>query len=44
MENYDIKKARRDLYAPKHGVFVVVEVPELWYLQIDGHGDPNTSK
>jgi hypothetical protein len=43
MQNYDVKKERKDLYAPKVGHFQVVEVPPLMYLQIDGHGDPNTS-
>jgi hypothetical protein len=28
------------LYAPKPGDFHVVEVPELPFLMIDGHGDP----
>ncbi|MGO1545530.1 MAG: GyrI-like domain-containing protein [Gulosibacter sp.] len=44
MEHYDIKKARRELYAPKHGVFTLVDVPELWFLKVDGHGDPNTAQ
>ncbi len=44
MSNYDIKKAYPNLYAPKPGNFHIVEVPELLFLQIDGHGDPNTSR
>jgi hypothetical protein len=43
MDSYDIKKALPTLYAPKHGDFHVVEVPELSFLMIDGHGDPNVS-
>ncbi len=43
LENYDIKKARRVLYAPTSRDFHVVDVPRLLFLQIDGHGDPNTS-
>ena len=43
MQYYDIKKAHRELYVPKAGEFIVVEVPTFWYLKIDGHGDPNTS-
>lgn len=43
MDKYDIKKARRELYAPSAKDFVVVDVPELRYLAVDGHGDPNTS-
>jgi hypothetical protein len=43
MDTYDIKKAFPTLYAPKPGDFHVVEVPELSFLMIDGHGDPNVS-
>lgn len=32
-----------DAYRATKGVFRVLEVPELRYLMIDGHGDPNTS-
>ncbi|WP_335987942.1 GyrI-like domain-containing protein [Glycomyces sp. MUSA5-2] len=41
MEKYDVKQARKDLYAPSAKDFAVVEVPELRYLAVDGHGDPN---
>lgn len=43
VDNYDIKKAHRDLYAPTLRDFHVVDVPELLFLQVDGHGDPNTA-
>ncbi len=43
MDNYDIKKERRDLYAARSGRFDVVDVPPLSFLMADGHGDPNTS-
>ena len=43
MQTYDIKKERKDLYAPKRGDFEIVDVPEMGFLMIDGHGDPNTS-
>lgn len=43
MQTYDIKKERRSLYAPKPGGFQIVDVPEMAFLMIDGHGDPNTS-
>ena len=43
VEKYDIKVARKALYRPSSKDFSVVEVPELHYLAIDGHGDPNTS-
>ena len=39
----DIKRDRRDLYAPRAGRFHVVDVPELPFLMVDGTGDPNTS-
>ncbi len=40
---YDIKKDHAALYAPRAGGFHVVQVPELVFLMVDGHGDPNTS-
>ncbi|SOD97665.1 GyrI-like domain-containing protein [Blastococcus haudaquaticus] len=43
MQTYDVKKERRDLYAPRRGVIELVDVPEMGFLMIDGHGDPNTS-
>ncbi|MCC3761620.1 GyrI-like domain-containing protein [Glycomyces sp. TRM65418] len=43
MPKYDVKKAHKELYAPSAKAFTVVEVPELHYIAIDGHGDPNTS-
>ena len=42
MQTYDIKKERRDLYAPQTS-FGIVEVPPLEFLAVDGHGDPNTA-
>ncbi|MDO5736753.1 MAG: GyrI-like domain-containing protein, partial [Propionibacteriaceae bacterium] len=42
MDSYDIKKAYPTLYAPKPREWHVVEVPELLFLMVDGHGDPNT--
>lgn len=44
MPTYDIKTDRRDLYAPKSADFVMVEVPPLNFLMVDGHGDPNTAQ
>ena len=40
---YDLKKDRKDLYAPGSHDVVRVTVPPLTYLAIDGHGDPNTA-
>ena len=44
MNNFEFKKEYPQLYAPKQGDFHVVEVPELLFLQVDGHGDPNTAQ
>ncbi|SCE92986.1 GyrI-like domain-containing protein [Micromonospora mirobrigensis] len=38
----DFRKAL-DAYQAQQGRFRVVDVPDLTYLMIDGHGDPNTS-
>jgi hypothetical protein len=38
----DFKK-ELDAYRAKAGQFRIVDVPDLQYLMIDGHGDPNTS-
>src|SRR5690606_36501149 len=32
-----------DGYQARRGEFRVLEVPELRYLMVDGHGDPNTA-
>jgi len=38
----DFKKSL-DAYQGIRGRFRIVEIPDLHYLMIDGHGDPNTS-
>jgi hypothetical protein len=38
----DFKKALETYQAPR-GRFRIVHVPDMRYLMIDGHGDPNTS-
>lgn len=43
MIKHDFKK-EFDSYTAKHHEFLVVTVPEMQYLMIDGHGDPNTSQ
>lgn len=40
---YDLKRANPALYRPRPGDFHRVEVPELAFLAVDGHGDPNVS-
>jgi hypothetical protein len=39
----DLKKEMKHLYRPSKAKFTVVDVPEMDFLMIDGHGDPNTS-
>ena len=41
-DKIDVKKTL-DTYRAKAGEFRIVEVPDLQYLMVDGHGDPNTS-
>ena len=41
-DKLDLKKSL-DAYQAKKGQFRIVEVPDLQYLMIDGHGDPNSS-
>lgn len=43
MAKLDLKKQYRELYLPSAKECSVVDVPELQFLMIDGHGDPNTS-
>ena len=43
MEKLDLKKQYKTLYAPSSRDFSLVDVPELSYLMVDGHGDPNTA-
>lgn len=38
----DFKKTL-DAYRARRGQFRIVDVPDMRYLMIDGHGDPNTS-
>src|SRR5690606_29541468 len=41
-EKIDFRKSL-DCYRAPRGTFRLVDVPDLHYLSIDGHGDPNTS-
>jgi hypothetical protein len=41
-DKVDLKKSL-DAYRARVGQFRVLDVPELQYLMIDGHGNPNTS-
>jgi hypothetical protein len=40
----DFKKEWKHLYQPSAKEFVVVDVPPMNFLMIDGHGDPNTAQ
>ena len=40
MEKIDYKKKFKELYQPK-GQPVVIDVPEMLFIQIDGRGNPN---
>ena len=42
MEKIDFKKTLKHLYNPRQREFSVVDVPEMQFLMVDGHGDPNT--
>ena len=44
MEKIDFKHQLKHLYQPSAREVVVVDVPPLNYLMLDGEGDPNTSK
>lgn len=44
MAKVDLKKDLKHLYRPSAKDFVVVDVPEMRYLMIDGAGDPGTSE
>ena len=39
----DYKRELKGLYGPRAGPPVIVDVPELSFLMVDGIGDPNTS-
>ncbi|MBC8334184.1 MAG: GyrI-like domain-containing protein [Anaerolineales bacterium] len=43
MTKIDFKKTLKHLYAPKKN-FETVDVPEMQFLMVDGHGDPNTAQ
>lgn len=43
MTKVDFKKTLKPLYNPPKK-FVVVDVPEMQFLMVDGHGDPNTAQ
>ena len=44
MTKLDFKKQLKHLYLPPAKEFVVVDVPPMQFLMVDGHGDPNTAQ
>ncbi len=44
MPKADVKKELKHLYSPSAKEMSIVDVPEMKFLQIDGQGDPNTSR
>jgi hypothetical protein len=42
MPKIDFKKELKELYSPPRK-FVIVDVPEMQFLMVDGHGDPNVA-
>jgi hypothetical protein len=43
MTKVDFKKTLKHLYGLGKKDFAVVDVPEMQFLKVDGHGDPNTA-
>jgi len=43
LEKYDLRKALKGLYTASRGKFVLIDVPPMNYLAVDGEGDPNTA-
>lgn len=44
MEKMDLKKQLKHLYQPEANQVILVDVPALNYLMVDGEGDPNTAQ
>lgn len=42
MSKVDFKKEMKEFYTPPKK-FVIVDVPEMQFLKVDGHGDPNAA-
>jgi hypothetical protein len=43
MDKIDLKKEQKEFYNPSSKNPVLVEIPPMKYLMVDGHGDPNTA-
>ena len=44
MEKIDFRKELKHLYSPSAKEAVIVEVPKMDFLMVDGQGDPNTTQ
>jgi hypothetical protein len=44
VENIDFKRTFKHLYQPSAREVVLVDVPTMYYLMVDGEGDPNKSQ
>jgi hypothetical protein len=44
MPKIDFKKELKHLYRPSAKQFEVVDIPEMSFLMVDGHGNPNTAQ
>jgi hypothetical protein len=44
MEKIDLKKELKNLYQPSNKEVVLVDVPVMNFLMVDGEGDPNSSQ
>lgn len=43
MDKLDLKKTRKELFTAPLNRFIAIDVPQVSYLMVDGHGDPNTA-
>ena len=41
-DKFDFKKEYKDLYMPKAAP-MIIDVPEMLFIAVDGEGDPNTA-
>ena len=44
MSKVDFKQELKHLYRPSAKEFVIVDVPAMSFLMVDGHGDPNVAQ
>jgi len=44
MIKVDFKKKYKELYQPSSKEFVIIDIPKMTFLMVDGKGDPNTAK